>query len=106
MSTTRKIVVVILAMMAVSTVLANENLPKPDPKFKGKIGKTIRDSQADPELFVPRSAPARAPNVLLVLLDDAGFGASSTFGGPCNTPTLQKLADNGLRHWVRLPILV
>jgi arylsulfatase len=77
---------------------AQDNVPQPDPTFKGKIGKTFHDAQADPKLFLPRSAPQGAPNILLVLIDDAGFGASSTFGGPCNTPTLDKLAKNGLRY--------
>jgi arylsulfatase A-like enzyme len=44
------------------------------------------------------SAPPGAPNVLLVLLDDVGFGHAKTFGGPVNTPTLQRLADEGLRY--------
>lgn len=43
-------------------------------------------------------APAAAPNVVVVLLDDVGFGAASTFGGPIETPALQKLADAGLRY--------
>jgi arylsulfatase len=42
--------------------------------------------------------PQGAPNVLIVLIDDAGFGASSTFGGPCQTPTLDQLAKGGLRY--------
>ena len=42
--------------------------------------------------------PKGAPNVLIVLIDDAGFGSSSTFGGPCQTPTLDKLATSGLRY--------
>jgi arylsulfatase A-like enzyme len=42
--------------------------------------------------------PVGAPNVLLVLLDDVGFGQTSTFGGPAHTPTLQRLADEGLRY--------
>ena len=42
--------------------------------------------------------PSGAPNVLIVLIDDAGFGASSTFGGPCNSPTAERLAKNGLRY--------
>ena len=79
-------------------VSAQDSVPQPDREFRGNIGRTFRDSQADPTLFLPRSAPEGAPNILLILLDDAGFGASSTFGGPCNTPTLQKLADNGLRY--------
>lgn len=75
-----------------------QNIPHADREFTGKIGKIFADSQADPDLFLPRAAPKDAPNIFLVLLDDAGFGASSTFGGPCNTPTLQKLADSGLRY--------
>src|SRR5215467_4581649 len=44
------------------------------------------------------AASAGAPNVLLILTDDVGFGASSTFGGPIQTPTFQRLADSGLRY--------
>ena len=46
----------------------------------------------------PLRPPAEAPNLLLVLLDDAGFGSSSAFGGPCRTPTFERLAANGLRY--------
>lgn len=46
----------------------------------------------------PLRPPAGAPNVLLVLLDDAGFGSNSAFGGPCRTPTFDRLAENGLRY--------
>lgn len=42
--------------------------------------------------------PAGAPNVLIVLIDDAGFGASSAFGGPCRTPAMERLAENGLKY--------
>ena len=77
---------------------AQDNVPHADPTFAGKIGETFHDSEPDTKLFVPRAAPEGAPNILLVLIDDAGFGASSTFGGPCNTPVFQKLADNGLRY--------
>ena len=42
--------------------------------------------------------PKGAPNVLIVLIDDAGFGSSSTFGGPCNTPTAELLAAGGLKY--------
>jgi arylsulfatase len=45
-----------------------------------------------------QSAPRDAPNVVIVLLDDVGFAAASTFGGPIETPTLQRLADEGLRY--------
>src|SRR5262245_47590835 len=71
-------------------------LPLPEPRFHGTIGSTYTDSEAD---IIPLpTAPAGAPNVLLVLLDDVGFGQTSTFGGPANTPTLQRLADEGLRY--------
>ncbi|MBM3595479.1 MAG: arylsulfatase, partial [Alphaproteobacteria bacterium] len=52
---------------------------------------------SQPEPLV-RVAPANAPNVIVILLDDVGFGASSAFGGPVATPTLQSLAQEGLRY--------
>ena len=73
-----------------------EILPKPEPPFRGKIGRTVKDSTPDFPKEV--EAPAGAPNVLLILTDDVGFGASSTFGGPIQTPTFQRLADSGLRY--------
>jgi arylsulfatase A-like enzyme len=70
-------------------------LPHPEPTFKGKIGRTVKDSTPDFPKGV--EAPQGAPNVLLIMTDD-GFGASSTFGGPIQTPTFQRLADSGLRY--------
>lgn len=69
-------------------------LPKPDPAFKGKIGETYKDST--PDYPQPVKAPKGAPNILVVLLDDVGFGMCSTFGGPVPTPHLDTLAKNGL----------
>ncbi len=71
-------------------------LPRPPQPFRGRIDLRAQDSKSD--FPVPVHAPAAAPNILLVLLDDVGFGAASTFGGPCNTPTAQRLAGNGLRY--------
>jgi arylsulfatase len=71
-------------------------LPKPDPAFTGKIGETVRDST--PNYPQPVKAPKGAPNVLLILLDDVGFGMCSTFGGPVPTPNMDKLAKNGLSY--------
>jgi len=71
-------------------------LPLATARFRGHIGNTYVDSEAD-VIDLP-TAPAGAPNVLLVVLDDVGFGQASTFGGPANTPTLQRLADHGLRY--------
>jgi arylsulfatase len=71
------------------------------------ISNTIRSSQVtydakDPDTKYPPieqlRPPKGAPNVLLILIDDAGFGASSAFGGPCNTPTAEKLAARGLKY--------
>jgi hypothetical protein len=75
-----------------AAVADGQQLPKPDPAFKGKIGETYRDST--PDYPQPVTAPKGAPNVLLVLLDDVGFGMCSTFGGPVPTPHLDKLAKN------------
>ncbi|MFO0810946.1 MAG: arylsulfatase [Gemmataceae bacterium] len=71
-------------------------LPKPDPAFTGKIGETYKDST--PSYPQPVKAPKGSPNVLLILLDDVGFGMCSTFGGPVPTPQMQRLADNGLKY--------
>ena len=71
-------------------------LPRPPAPFRGTIN--LRAKESKPDFPQPIQAPKGAPNVLIVLLDDVGFGAASTFGGPCHTPTLQRLADCGLRY--------
>jgi arylsulfatase A-like enzyme len=71
-------------------------LPIPDRPFRGIAGRTLADSR--PEFPEPVSAPEGAPSILLVLLDDAGFGNPMTFGGPVQTPALQRVADDGLRY--------
>jgi len=76
--------------------MSQEVLPKPEPPFNGKIGRTVKDST--PDFPKGLEAPKGAPNVLLIMTDDVGFGASSTFGGPIQTPTFQRLADSGLRY--------
>ncbi len=91
-------VAVLVLQMAVPPALAQEILPRPEPTFQGKIGVTYQESQPDTALFQATKAPAGAPNVLLVLIDDAGFGSASTFGGPIATPTFDRLAANGLRY--------
>ena len=71
-------------------------IPLAEPEFEGVIGKTYKEStSAWPELPAP---PAGAPNVVVILLDDVGFGQPSTFGGPIPTPELDKLAAQGLRY--------
>lgn len=71
-------------------------LPAPEPEFQGKIGITYQESKPDFPKAI--SAPTKAPNVLLILLDDAGFGQTSTFGSPIDTPNLTRLAERGLRY--------
>ena len=75
---------------------AQEVLPHPPQPFKGKIGRIASESKTD----FPKAieAPKGAPNVLLILTDDVGFSASSTFGGAIPTPTFDKLAKAGLRY--------
>ena len=71
-------------------------LPIPDPKGPSITTLDARDATPPPRFAV--KAPAGAPNVLVVLIDDMGFGQPSTFGGPINMPTLDRLAKDGLRY--------
>lgn len=71
-------------------------LPLPAQPFGGMIAPTIADAR--PEMPRRLSAPAGAPNVVLVMTDDVGFAASSAFGGPIPTPNLERLARVGLRY--------
>src|SRR6478735_6930385 len=74
-----------------------ESLPRPDFRFKGQVGRTYQDS--DPPTFPQVVRPPKgAPNVLLILLDDVGFGQFSTFGGGVPSPNVEKLAAQGLRY--------
>ena len=83
------------ALLASASPLAAQTvLPAPAAPFAGKIGPTYADST--PAFPKPVAAPAGAPNVLLILTDDVGFGAASTFGGPIPTPNLDRLAARGL----------
>src|SRR5262249_45677950 len=71
-------------------------LPVADAPFKGVADRTLEGSK--PDYPQPVAAGKDAPNVLLVLIDDAGFGNPSAFGGPVQTPTLTRLANQGLRY--------
>jgi arylsulfatase len=84
--------------MASTDPVQRQILPIPDQPH---VGLTTYDAR-DPDTHYPPirdlRPPAGAPNVLVILLDDVGFGASSTFGGPCHTPNIDKLAAGGLRY--------
>jgi len=71
-------------------------LPIPEPKRPTYSELDVRNVETPP--FFEIKAPEKAPNVVIVLIDDIGFGGPSTFGGPIQTPTLDRLAANGLRY--------
>jgi arylsulfatase A-like enzyme len=73
-------------------------LPIPDRRYEGLITYDAKDPDATFPPIKPLRPPAGAPNVLLILIDDTGFGSSSAFGGPCNTPTAERLAATGLKY--------
>jgi len=72
-------------------------LPIPEPKYPHSTVFDVRNAPPPPPRFEVK-APAGAPNVLIVLIDDFGFGQSSAFGGPVNMPTAERLARNGLTY--------
>ncbi|GAB16219.1 putative arylsulfatase [Arthrobacter globiformis NBRC 12137] len=74
------------------------SLPAPDRGYRGFLPYDARDPDSKFEAIQPTQPPRGAPNVLIVLLDDVGFGASSAFGGPCATPTAERLAAAGLKY--------
>ncbi len=80
--------------------VGQESLPRPEKPFAGKIGLTYKDSVAvKPELKIPATFGLQdPPNILIVLIDDCGFGQMGTFGGGIPTPTLDRIAKSGLRY--------
>ena len=77
---------------------SREQLPIPDRPYEGKVPFDAKDPEAKFPPIESLRPPAGAPNVLIVLLDDAGFASSSVFGGPTTTPTAERLASDGLRY--------
>jgi arylsulfatase A-like enzyme len=79
-----------------TTTISGKQLPPPDPEFRGVIKERASKSKPWwPSRVVP---PKGAPNVLLIMTDDVGFGAPSTFGGVVATPALDRIAKDGLRY--------
>ena len=79
-----------------TTTIDGKQLPPPDPKFGGVIKEKASESKP---WWPPRVVPPKgAPNVLLIMTDDCGFGAPSTFGGVIPTPALDRIAKSGLRY--------
>ncbi len=83
-------------MTALAAILMMTAQAQAQQPFPGKIGRTLADStEAWP---APVRAPAGAPNIVWILLDDVGYGAASAFGGGISTPRLEELAQQGLRY--------
>ena len=79
-----------------TTTIDGKQLPPPDPKFGGVIEEKASESKP---WWAPRVVPPKgAPNVLLIMTDDVGFGAPSTFGGVVPTPSMDRIARAGLRY--------
>ncbi|MGD8677028.1 MAG: sulfatase-like hydrolase/transferase, partial [Desulfobacterales bacterium] len=85
-----------LGSPSATTTISGKQLPAPEPKFGGVIKEDALQSKA---WWAPRVVPPKsAPNVLLIITDDAGFGVPSTFGGVIPTPTMDRIANEGLRY--------
>ena len=75
-----------------TTTISGKQLPAPDPKFGGVIKDDALKSKA---WWAPRIVPPKqAPNILLIMTDDSGFGVPSTFGGVIPTPTMDRVAKS------------
>jgi len=86
-----------VALFAAVPAWAQDVLPFPAPPMGGKVGPTMQES-VHKWRETPSHLPEDAPNILIVMLDDAGFGQASTFGGEINTPTLSRLASEGVSY--------
>src|SRR6201988_2746693 len=78
--------------------IARNVLPIPDPGRTGLITYDAKDQDTKYPPIHQLRPPKDAPNVLVILIDDAGFGAASAFGGPCQTPNAERLASSGLKY--------
>ena len=86
----------VIGSPSATTTIDGKQLPAPAPKFEGVIKDNALQSK---EWWAPRIVPPKeAPNILLIMTDDAGFGVPSTFGGVIPTPTMDRIAKAGLRY--------
>jgi arylsulfatase A-like enzyme len=84
--------------MATQDDVSRSVLPVPDQQRTGLITYDAKDPESKYPPIRQMRPPKGAPNVLVVLIDDAGFGSSSAFGGPCQTPNAERLAAGGLKY--------
>ncbi len=78
--------------------IQRSNLPIPDIQHPGLITYDAKDPDTKFPPIRDVRPPRGAPNVVVILIDDVGYGATSVFGGPCQTPNFEKLAKGGLRY--------
>jgi len=84
-------------MWLVCSATAQQILPFPQPQSASVAGRTLQESQHTRRV-VPRRLPEDAPNIVIFMMDDAGYSNPDTFGGPIRTPTLSRLADEGIAY--------
>ncbi len=93
--------VLLIALLAPASALAQANdgsvLPFPPTPTASVAGPTLEESTMNRRVEVDH-LPANAPNILIILMDDVGFGFADTFGGPIHTPTLSRLANTGISY--------
>jgi hypothetical protein len=94
----RSVVLLLMRSSPMTSSLERATLVRrPDFRFKGEIGRTYQDSDpaAFPQIVRP---PKGVPNIVLILLDDVGYGQFSVFGGGVSSPNMENLAAQGLRY--------
>ena len=85
-----------LFVVSFSNARADNSVPYPLDEWKGVQGKTLKDSK--PDFVGPKKAHDNAPNVLVIMLDDAGYSNAGSYGGAIKTPTFDRLGDEGVRY--------
>ena len=84
--------------MSTNDSISRSNLPIPDRPRTGLITYDAKDPETKFPPIEQLRPPTGAPNILLILIDDAGFGSASAFGGPCQTPNAERLRTTGLTY--------
>ena len=87
-----------LRSVATDAMLQRSHLPIPDSRRTGFVTYDAKDPETKFPPIRDLRPPEGAPNILIILIDDAGFGSASAFGGPCQTPNAEKLAAAGLKY--------
>lgn len=84
--------------LVASTATAQDALPRPPQPFGGKIERSYKDSTPDWSPVQPITAPENAPNIVLIVLDDVGYGQLGSYGGSIQTQNIDRLATGGVRY--------